>query len=1124
MIEEERLLDYLKWTTADLHRTRRQLKDIEEAQHEPIAIVGMSCAYPGDVRSPDDLWRLVEDGRDAISDMPTNRGWNTDALYDPDPDAIGRSRTRRGGFLHDAQDFDAGLFGITPREAMAIDPQQRLLLEAAWEAIERAGVDPRSLRGSSTGVFAGVMYSDYGSRLQPAPDGYEGYVGIGSAPSAASGRVSYTFGLEGPALTVDTACSSSLVALHLACQALRRGECSAALAGGVTVMATPGVFVEFSRQRALSPDGRCRSFSADADGTGWAEGVGMLFLERLSDARRNGHPVLATVVGSAVNQDGASNGLTAPNGPSQARVVQAALADARLEPGAVDAVEAHGTGTPIGDPIEAQALQAVYGEERAAGRPLWLGSLKSNIGHAQAAAGVAGIIKMVMAMRHGLLPRTLHAETPSPHVDWTDGELRLLSEAQPWTRGGPDGAAPRRAAVSSFGISGTNAHVILAEATEPTEADDSTEAADPTEATEATETTVATEVSADSPLFVLPVSGRTPQVLKEQADRLHRHLTDHPETDLADVVHTLTTGRTSFEHRAVLVGGNRAELLANLHGLAAGASAPQLVRGRPDPSTKGPLAFLFSGQGSQRPGMGRELSENYPVFAEALDEVCAHLDPHLSCPLRPLLFTEPEADTDAAGDLTHPLDRTEFAQAGIFAVGTALYRLFEAHGVRPDYVGGHSIGELTAAHVAGVWSLADAARLVAARGRLMQGIELTGAMIAVQATEEEVRPLLADRDGDVEIAAVNGPSSVVLSGDEAAVTEVAEQLRGQVRRVKRLRVSHAFHSRHMEPMLEEFRAVADELTYHAPRITLVSNLTGEIADAEEVCTADYWVRHVRRPVRFHDGVRRLDADGVRTFVELGPDSVLAPMAAESLGGRPGIRPPAVLSAVRRDRPEGVGAALALGELHVRGLPVDWTASRPSAAARLVELPTYAFQRRPYWLAPVADGPGTASTALPWADTGAEGRRFWEAVGGGDVERAAALLGVEPGTTVKRVLVALANLIGPTETPAADLDPDDTGESVVRPEPGRLAALPADERYRTLLNLAINAARDIMGHSVEEEITADTALLDIGFTSMMAVELRNRMTEVTGLELSPAVMYDHPTFAELAVYVSDRMAA
>ncbi len=894
MSNEDRLRDYLKRVTGDLMQTRQRLAEVEAGSHEPIAVVAMACRYPGGVRSPEDLWQLVAAGTDAIGGFPGNRGWDLASLYDPDPAAVGKSYTRHGGFLHDADRFDPEFFGISPREALTIDPQQRLLLETAWESFERAGLDPVSVRGSDTGVFAGVMYDDYGSRIRTAPDGLEGYIGIGSAGSVASGRVSYTLGLEGPAVTVDTACSSSLVALHLAVTALRQGECSLALAGGVTVLATPSLFVEFSRQRGLSPDGRCKSFAASADGTGWSEGAGLLLLERLSDAQRNGHPVLAVVAGSAVNQDGTSSQLSAPNGPSQERVIRQALAGARLSPSDIDVVEAHGTGTRLGDPIEATALLATYGRDRE--QPLWLGSVKSNIGHTQAAAGVAGVIKMVMAMRHGLLPKTLHVDEPTAHVDWSGGGVSLLTEPVTWERG----ERPRRAGVSSFGISGTNAHAIIEEAPVP-------------------ETAGSTPPPAPVP-WVL--SGRTGTAVRDQARRLLSTEDVHP----ADAGHTLATGRTAFGHRAAVVGETLDELRAGLAALAEDRPAANVHIGTAEDRAR--PVFVFPGQGSQWEGMAVDLYRESPIFAQHLDACADALQPYVEWSLIDVLHGP-------------AMDRVDVIQPALWAVMISLAKLWQHHGIQPAAVVGHSQGEIAAAHIAGALTLHDSARIVALRSRAIATAAPPGGMMSVPLPADDVRSDLREHDS-LHIAALNGPASTVVAGDREELERLLAGYETRDVRARMVPVDYASHTPHMAALRDTILSTLDGITPAAARIPFCSTLTGNVLDTTEL-TAGYWYDNLRNPVRFQTAVENLIADGHTLFLETSPHPVLTTA----------IQDATALGTLRRDHGDQLQFTSALAQAHVHGATPDWSTVFPGA--RHADLPTYPFQRERYWLDAPAGG-------------------------------------------------------------------------------------------------------------------------------------------------------------------------
>ncbi|MDQ0957045.1 acyl transferase domain-containing protein/acyl carrier protein [Streptomyces sp. B4I13] len=930
--------------------------DRHAAADEPIAIVSMGCRFPGGVRAPEDLWRLVRDETDAVTEFPTDRGWDVEALYDPDPDRTGTTYVREGGFLAGAAEFDAAFFGISPREATAMDPQQRLLLETSWEAIERAGLDPRALHATATGVFVGVTAPEYGPRLHEAGEAVEGHLLTGTTASVASGRIAYALGLEGPAVTVDTACSSSLVALHLAVRALRSGECSLALAAGATVMSGPGMFVEFSRQRGLAADGRCKPFAAGADGTNWAEGVGVLLLERLSDARRLGHQVLAVVRGSAINQDGASNGLTAPNGLAQQRVIRAALADAGLSAADVDVVEAHGTGTRLGDPIEAQALLATYGQERDGDRPLWLGSLKSNIGHAQAAAGVGGVIKMVQAMRAAVLPKSLHAETPSPLVDWSSGAVELLAQARVWeeTEG-----RPRRAAVSSFGISGTNAHVVLEGMTEPAVREPAVTEPAVTELAHSVAGAPAREVA-------LPwlVSARTPAALAEQESRLTQFTAGSSSLDAVDVAWSLWRSRSVFECRSVGVAG---EWVAS-GSVVGGAGSP---------------VFVFPGQGAQWVGMAVELLDVSPVFAARFGECGVALEGLVEWSL---------VDVVRGVGGAPGLDRVDVVQPVLWAVMVSLAALWESFGVRPAAVVGHSQGEIAAAVVAGALSLVDGARVVVLRSRAIVALAGGGGMVSVALPAEDVGELVGRWGGRVSVAAVNGPSSTVVSGDVGALEELVEFAVGSGVRVRRVDVDYASHSVHVEALEEELAGLLGSVVALVPSVPFLSTVSGEWVEGA-VLDGGYWFRNLRQTVLLEPVVRRLVGEGFGAFLEMSPHPVLTVPIGETVEA---VGSDAVVVGSLRRGEGGLGRFyLSLGEAWAGGVAVDWGPVFAGLSPCRVELPTYAFQRSRYWL----DLPKVRAGVDPVQE------EFWRTVEEGDLEGLAGTLGVAEG--LESVVPALA---------------------------------------------------------------------------------------------------------------------
>ncbi len=1025
-----------------------------------IAVIGLACRLPG-AADPGAFWRLLSEGTDAITDVPPDR-WDGAAVADADPSEPGRTDIRRGGFLDRVGHFDAGFFGLSPKEAAAMDPQQRLVLELAWEALEDAHVRPGTLRSTRTGVFVGAIWDDYATlHHRSGLTAISPHTVTGLHRSIIANRVSYFLGLHGPSLTVDSGQSSSLVSVHLACESLRKGESTVALAGGVSLNLVPESTLGAAKFGGLSPDGRCFTFDARANGYVRGEGGGIVVLKPLARAVADDDPVYCVIRGSAVNNDGGGEGLTVPLRSGQEQVLRLACERAGVDPAHIGYVELHGTGTKVGDPVEAAALGAVLGTGRAPGDPLRVGSAKTNVGHLEGAAGITGLLKAALALHHRELPASLNFETPNPAIPLDRLNLRVQTEHSAWAA---EDGRPLFAGVSSFGMGGTNCHIVLAEHRE-TAAPDAQNGTGAASGDADTGESRAGEPGTGTAATCWPLSARTASALRGQAAALLAHTEAHPALALPDVGRSLATGRTAFEHRAVVVGENREDFLRALRALSTDGVDTALTTGRTAP--RGELAFLFSGQGSQRAGMGRELAETVPAFATALDDVCAHLDPLLPRPLREIVFAA-EGTGDAA-----ELDRTLYTQTSLFALEVALFRTLESWGVTPDVLMGHSIGELAAAHVAGVLSLADACTLVAARGRLMQALPAGGAMIAVQATEDEVRDRIGAHTDRVSIAALNGPDSVVVSGDEDLATGIADAFAALGRKTSRLRVSHAFHSPHMEPMLAEFREVAESLTFHAPRIPIVSNVTGRLAaklPAYEGCDAAYWVRHVREAVRFADGVARLDEQGVRTYLELGPGGVLTSMARAGADGDSLFVP-----ALRARRPETPALLTAVAALHVHGLEPDWDAlfGGGRGTHRKVTLPTYAFERQRYWL----DGATTALAAPPT-----------------------------------------------TGQAPADPQPDTVAETETAPLGAlgrRLAELPESARKEAALDLVRAHVAAVLGHAEARQVESEWTFKDLGFDSLSSVELRDQLGAATGLRLPSGLLFDHPTPAALARHLATR---
>ncbi|MGV0771748.1 type I polyketide synthase [Mycobacterium syngnathidarum] len=1093
MTDKDTLERFLNRLSSELFEARRNLRSVQDQIREPIAVIGIGCRYPGGVTTPDQLWSLVTGGVDAIGEFPTDRGWNLDELFDEDPDRPATSYTRHGGFLYEASLFDAAFFNISPHEALAMDPQQRLLLEVAWNAIEYARINPRTLHGTATGVFVGMMAE--GGHTNSRRNEVEGHLATGTAASVASGRIAYALGLHGPAITVDTACSSSLVAIHLACQSLRRQESDLALAGGATVMSTPVTFTEFSRQRGLAPDGRCKPFAASADGTSFSEGVGMLVLERLSDARRNQHEVLAVICGSAVNSDGASNGLSAPNARAQERVITKALADAGIDPAEVDLVEAHGTGTTLGDPIEASALQASYGRSHTPSQPLYLGSIKSNIGHTQAAAGVAGIIKMITALRHRTMPKTIHIDAPTPHVDWSSNTIQLLTDNIPW----PTAEHSRTAAISSFGISGTNAHLILRAVTTSTDSA-GTDAGDPIRVGTNTATTEAEDdgqsSTATPPILMWPISGHTPDALTAQAIRLRDYLNDHPDVDLSDLSYSLAATRTHHRHRAAIthapsLGSDaRGTLREALGALASGKPDPHLTRDVATSPNPGRIVFVFPGQGTQYAGMSHDLYQRFPTYRDTLDHVCNALDAYLdtSTPLREIILAHDE--TPAAAEMA----RIDVVQPALFAVMVSLAALWASAGIFPDAVVGHSQGEIAAAYVAGALSLDDAAKAVTLRSRALTSLSGTGAMAAIQLAPGSLNQRLQQWKGRIGIAATNSPFQTTVAGDVQSIGELLDICKEDGIRAHRIPVDYASHSAHVDSIRDQLRRDLAGLTPQVPTAefySTVENYSPGLPLDTSLLTTDYWCENLRQPVRFHETIRGLLDSGHRVFIEVSPHCVLGP-AIEEICEHPRQHAPAtpdsdsritaddkttdvrsspsifVSGTLHRSHEDTHELLDTLARLYTYGLSPTWLIS-PATTHRRIELPPYAFQGQRFWLAAAEPGPASLQNE-------------------------------------------------DTVTDAATFSATDA-----IPLRQRLATMASSEQLEALRDAVLVETVTALGHTGAITETAETPFIEMGFDSVISIRLCRRLRMLTGLELSITAAVDHPTPASMAEFLHTQLA-
>jgi len=934
-------LSPIKRALLEIRDLRARLEEVEQAQSEPIAIIGMGLRFPGDVNDAESYWQLLQNGVDAITEIPPER-WSLDAFYDPDVSVPGKMTTRYGSFLKDIDRFDPAFFGISPREAISMDPQQRLLLETGWEALENAGQSPEKLLGTQTGVFVGIANSDYFRMVISDLEKIDTYASTGGTLSVAAGRISYLLGLHGPAMSVDTACSSSLVAIHLASQSLRQKECNLALVGGVNLTLTPEANINFSKAGMMALDGRCKTFDARADGYVRGEGCAMIVVKRLSDALADGDHILAVVRGSAINQDGRSSGLTAPNGPAQEAVIRSALRAAGVEPQQVSYVETHGTGTSLGDPIEVRALGAVYGQGRETFRPLQIGSVKTNIGHLEGAAGIAGLLKVVLALQHGEIPPHLHFQTPNPHIAWVDFPVTVPTTRTPWTP--VDGR--RIAGVSSFGFSGTNAHVILEEAPQPSP-----------------RPYPFGRGGGGHPLHLITLSAKSEAALRELAGRYESYGRGDTAPDFLDLAFSANTGHSHYTHRLAIAAANLDKLGEQLAAFRAGQAGNGWWKGQMTGSDLPPVVFLFTGHGSHYVNMGRQLYETEPVFRQVMDRCDEFLRPHLEQPLLSVLYPQAESENQPS-----KIDDMTYGQPAMFALEYALATLWRSWGIEPAAVAGHSLGEYVAATIAGVIGLEDSLTLIAERGRLMQALPEDGEMVTVFAEEARLIPLIAPYAAEVSIAAVNSPETVVISGRRASVLEVVRKLKAEKIRTRPLNISRAAHSPMVEPMIPAIARTSAGMRFSSPQIEFFSSVTGQ-AVSDAPTRPEYWQRHLRQTVRFADTAAALYTSGYRTFLEIGPNPTLISLGQRSV---PESEPCTWLPSLRQGWADWDQILESLAQLYVHGARVDWDAFHRNAAGRKIPLPTYPWERKSYWWK--SEHAAAAPAAPVWERAVAAGKR------------------------------------------------------------------------------------------------------------------------------------------------------